>query len=95
MKHFVIATRNPGYPAEAFQPHLAAESRRAIEMYRDGQIREIYSRADGKGAVLVFEAESAAVVEACMRSLPLVEKGMLGFEIYGAGPYRGFLAPLN
>ena len=95
MRFFVVATRSPDQPAEAFQPHLAAESRRATEMYRDGLIREIYSRADGKGAVLVFEAASEAEVAAGMKSLPMVENGLLGFEIHGVGPYRGFLASLG
>lgn len=94
MKVFVVATRKPGFAPGDFQPHFAAESRRAAEMYRDGHIREIYSRADGKGAILIFEAADAEAVRPLMDSLPLVEKGMLTYEIYGAGPYRGFIAGL-
>lgn len=94
MKVFAVATRKPGFGPEDFQPHLAAESRRAAEMYRDGHIREIYSRADGQGAVLVFEAADADAVRALMDTLPLVEKDMLTYEVYGTGAYRGFIAGL-
>jgi len=94
MKFFVIGMRNPKYAPEEFAPHLAVESRRGRQLYADNTLREIHSRTDGKGAVLVFEAVDQAAVEAAMDSLPLVQKGMLDYEIHGVQPYRGFCIDL-
>lgn len=94
MKFFVIAKRDPKYAPEEFAPVLDAEARRARQLYAENILREIHSRTDGKGAVLVLEAADQAAAEAAMKSLPLVQKGMLGYEIYGARPYRGFCVDL-
>lgn len=94
MKFFVIGKRHPKFAPEEFAPHLEAESRRARQLYAENTVREIHSRTDGKGAVLVIEAADQAAAEAAMKSLPLVEKGMLEYEIYGVQPYRGFCIDL-
>jgi hypothetical protein len=94
MKFFVIATRSPDFPAEEFAPLLEGEARRARQLYSEGVFREVNSRTDGKGAVIVLEAADEAAAEEAVKSLPLVEKGMLDYEIYGALPYRGFCIDL-
>ena len=94
MKFFVIAKRRPQFAPEDFAPHLEAESRRARQLYADNTLREIHARTDGRGAVLVLEAADQAAAEAAMKSLPLVEKGMLEYEIFGVQPYRGFCIDL-
>ena len=90
MKFVAVLTRKAEFEAEAFQPHLPAEIDRAKQLYTQGSFREIYSRSDGKGAILVIEASDQSEAEGFVRSLPLVEKQMLEYEIYGAAPYRGF-----
>ena len=94
MKFFVIAKRRPQFAPEEFAPHLEAESRQARQLYADNTLREIHARTDGRGAVLVLEAADQAAAEAAMKSLPLVEKGMLEYEIFGVQPYRGFCIDL-
>jgi hypothetical protein len=94
MKFFVIAKRRPQFAPEEFAPHLEAESRRARQLYADNTLREIHSRTDGRGAILVLEAADQAAADAAMKSLPLVEKGMLEYEIFGTQPYRGFCIDL-
>lgn len=94
MKFFALATRNPDFAPEDFAPHLEAESRRARQLYADGIVRAIHSRSDGKGAILEIEAADEAAADAAMKSLPLVQKGMLGYEIFGVAPYRGFCIDL-
>ena len=90
MKFIAVLTRKAEFEAEAFQPHLPAEVKRAKQLYMEGSFREIYSRSDGKGAILVIEAADQSEAEGFIQSLPLVEKQMLDYEIYGADPYRGF-----
>lgn len=94
MKVFVIASRSEDHKPEDFAPHMEAEARHALELYRDEKIREIYSRADGKGAILVLEADNEEQALGIVAGLPLAQKGMLSFEIYGAKPYRGIVANL-
>jgi hypothetical protein len=94
MKVVVVATRADA-PAEDFAPHMEAESKMALGMFAEDFIREIYSRKDGMGAVLVMEADSEDAVKARLDQLPLVKAGLLTYEIYAVGPYRGIVAAAN
>jgi hypothetical protein len=87
MKIVVIATRKADAKPEAFAPHHDA----ALVMYRDEIVREIYSRTDGKGAILVLECRDEAHALQVLQTLPLARAGLLSFEIYGAKPYRGIV----
>ena len=95
MRFIAIAHRRPEFSPDDFVPHLKAESERALHMLADGKVRDIYSRADGKGAVLMLEAADEAEARSLMDSLPLVQKGMLEVDIYGIAPYRAFIAGLQ
>jgi hypothetical protein len=94
MQFVAVLTRNPSFAPEEFTPHLPAEVRRATELYAAGTVRQILSRTDGRGAILVLEAADEAAASAAIRSLPLVAKDMLSVELYGVGPYRGFITSL-
>jgi len=91
MKVIVIATRKEDAKPEDFAPHLEAEVKHALGMYRDEVVREIYSRADGKGAIVVLECDDIAHAERLMAGLPLAAVGLLSFEFYGTKPYRGIV----
>ncbi len=95
MQFIAVTTRSPDFTPEQFAEHLPAESRRATELYAQGAFRQIYSRADGKGAVIVIEAADEAEAQKALDSLPLVERGMLTGQIYGLAPYRAFVASLS
>jgi hypothetical protein len=60
-------------------------------MYSEDVVREIYSRADGKGAVVVLECNDVAHAEQLMAGLPLAAAGLLTFEFYATKPYRGIV----
>lgn len=92
MKIFVVAHRSEKHSPEDFAPLLEAETRKAFQLMAENVLREIYSRADGKGAVLVLEAESAEEARRRLSELPLAQKGMLRFDVYPVGPYRAFVA---
>jgi hypothetical protein len=95
MKIVVIAHRSAKFKPEDIAPHLAVEARRALQFVAEDFVREIYSRRDGKGAVLVVEADSEATARAKLADLPLAKLGMLDFEFYPVGPYRGIVAAAN
>jgi hypothetical protein len=91
MKVIVIATRKQDAKPEDFEPHLDAEVKHALGMYRDEAVREIYSRGDGKGAIVVLECDDVAHAERLMGGLPLAAAGLLSFEFYATKPYRGIV----
>ena len=95
MKIIAIAHRSTEHPDEAFTPHLEAESRRALELFAAESFREIYSRTDGKGAIIVIEAADEDEAREMLATLPLAKLGMLSFDVYGTKPYRGFVASLG
>jgi len=92
MKVIAIATRNPDYTPEQFAPHLEEESQYALNMFAKEIFREIYSRRDGKGAVIVLEVESEAKAREVLDNLPLAKRGMLSIDLYPVQPYRAFAA---
>lgn len=92
MKIFVIASRSDKHAPEEFAPFLAAETKKAFQLMADNVLREIYTRADGKGAVMILEAASEDEARRRLGELPLAQKGMLNFDFYPVGPYRGIVA---
>lgn len=89
MRFVIIATRSESAPPDAFSPEiLKAESKRAMQLWADDFIRELYSRTDGKGAVLVVEADDEDAAKAKLATLPLMEAGLLSMEVYGIKAYR-------
>ena len=92
MKVVVVATRSEKFTAEDFAPLLPGEAKKALSLLAEDFVREIYSRKDGKGAVLVLEAADEDAARERLAELPLAEAGMLEFEVYPVGPYRGIVA---
>jgi hypothetical protein len=90
MRIIVIARRNAERPAEDFAKHSAAEVKTAFGFVADGILREIYSMADGSGAILICEADSAEAAQAELSKLPFCQNGLLNLEIIPVVGYRGF-----
>jgi muconolactone delta-isomerase len=90
MKILALERDLPGLTAEDFRPHLKAEGRRAWELYEAGVFREIYFRADEELAVLVLECADVAEAHAVLQSLPLVQAGLIAFDVIPLRAYPGF-----
>jgi hypothetical protein len=75
---------------EHYQPHLKAEARRVWELYQTGTIRESYFRADRPNAVLMLECTDVGEAGQILQSLPLVQAGLIAFEIIPLIAYPGF-----
>lgn len=95
MKVIAIASRSESHAPEDFTPHLEAEATQALKLFAGEQFREIYSRTDGKGAIIVLEANDEDHARDILGTLPLAKLGMLNFEIYGTKPYRGLVANVS
>ena len=88
MKIVIVNHRSEDHGPDDFAPLLSAEAEKAFELMEDDFIRELYSRRDGKGAVLIVEAESEEDARARMAELPLVKAGLLRCEYYPVKAFR-------
>lgn len=76
-------------PAD-FAPHLDAETRRVWELTQTGILREIYFRGDRTEAVLILECVHLDEAHEAIASLPLVQAGLIEFELIPLIPYPGY-----
>jgi hypothetical protein len=90
MKILALEREQPGVTAQDVQPHLTAEALQAWKWYRIGVIREWYFRADRHTAVLVLECRDEHEARDILGTLPLVEAGLITFDILPLQPYDGF-----
>ena len=90
MKIIAMEIESEGVRPEQFAPHLKSEARRVWELYQNGTIRELYFRADRSDAVLILECRDITEAKEKLESLPLVQAGLISFEIIPLIPYPGF-----
>ncbi len=90
MKILAMEVETAGVQPEQFSPHLKGEARRVWELYQKGLIRELYFRGDRSEAVLILECADVEAARQTLESLPLVQAGLIRFEIIPLVPYPGF-----
>ncbi len=90
MKYLAFEKEKPGVIDEDFQPYLIAEAERAWDLYTQGIVRELYFRADDHTAVLVLECSESGEACIALDSLPLVQAGLISFELIPLIPYDGY-----
>lgn len=90
MKVLALEQEVTGINPDAYQPHLKAEAQQVWELQQAGILREIYFRQDQSTAVLVLECESGTEAQNVLGSLPLVQAGLITFEIIPLKAYPGF-----
>lgn len=90
MKILAMEIETEGIRPEQYQPHLKAESQRVWELYQSGAIRELYFHADRSEAVLILECADVSEAKQMLASLPLVQAGLITFDVIPLIPYPGF-----
>lgn len=90
MKFIALEIENANATAADFEPHLRNEARHVWELQQQGIIREAYFRAEGHTAVLVLECENLSQAQKLTSSFPLVQQGLIHFDIIPLVPYSGF-----
>src|SRR5512138_402600 len=90
MKILAMEVETQGVHPEQYKPHLKSEARRVWELYQNGTIRELYFRADRSEAVLILECAEVHEAREILASLPLVQAGLITFDIIPLIPYPGF-----
>ncbi len=89
MKFIAIEIEHTGIENRDFQPHLRAEAQRVWELQQKGIIREIYFRRESDNAVLVLECSNTREAKKVLSTLPLVQAGLIEFEVIALRPYPG------
>jgi muconolactone delta-isomerase len=90
MKILAMEKEMQSVSPEAYRPYLKAEARRVWELYQNGILRELYFRADRSEAVLILESADVNEAQQTLASLPLVQAGLITFEVIPLVPYPGF-----
>lgn len=89
MKILALEKEVPGTTANAFTPHLRAEAARVWDLQQSGVLREIYFRQDRPEAVLMLECADAGEAQRVLAALPLVQAGLISFEVIPLKAYPG------
>ncbi len=90
MKIIALEQELPGATGEGFAQHVKAEARRAWELVQAGVFREMYFRQDRPEAVLVLECASLGEAREVLGTLPLVQAGLITFDLIPLRAYPGF-----
>jgi muconolactone delta-isomerase len=90
---FLIVLRRvtEGFAPEQIEALLEPEAQAARGLYTEGFTRQIWSRGDIPGAVLLVEAADVEEVKRRLPELPFFKAGMLAVDVITQlKPYRGF-----
>jgi hypothetical protein len=90
MKFLALEQDIPGIRGEQFSPHLREEAAKIYELYQRGLVREMYFRQNQSEAVLVMECQDSEEAQAALNELPLVQVGLIAFDLIPLKPYPGF-----
>jgi len=80
---------------EQFTPFLKDEAKRVWELNQQGIIRDIWFRADRRDAIVMLECHDVKEAQEYLATLPLVENGLIRFEVIPLAPYTGYARLFN
>lgn len=84
----IVRRRTETYSDEQFAPMLEPEAQAIRTLYAQGVVRNVWSREDALGAVVLLEADSLDRARAIVATFPLVERDMA--EVQMLIPMRGY-----
>ena len=90
MKILALEKEVPGTTDDQLTPLLRCEAERAWELYQGGTICELYFRQDRSESVLVLEYENIDEASDVLHTLPMVNHGLIAFDLIPLVPYPGF-----
>jgi len=90
MKILAKSRMAPGFAPEKVQELRVPEAKHAWELYASGFVREMYMTLDGRGAVLMLEAESVEAAQKQIDELPMVKANLIGFDLTALTPFTPF-----
>ncbi len=90
MKFLAMEIDSPRAEAKPMQAYLLPEAQKVWELHKRDIIRETYFQEEKHLAVLILECQDLAEARSVIRSLPLVETGLIDFDLVPLVPYDGF-----
>jgi hypothetical protein len=82
----VILTAKQGADRQQIMKVMPAEIRATVGLYLDGEIRQWYSKGDGRGVIFVLGVQSVDEAHAIMERLPLSKENLMNYEYIPVGP---------
>jgi hypothetical protein len=82
----VIQTVKAGVTRPQIMSVMPAEIRATVRLYLDGEIRQWYSKADGRSVIFVLGVRSVEQAQAIMDTLPLSKEDLMDHEYVPVGP---------
>ena len=90
MKFLLLEKEAENLTAQHFKPYLEEEAQHVWKLVQEGVIRETYFDAEQHTAVLIIESDSKEKVEALTAMFPMVQAGLIRFEVIPLKPYDGY-----
>ncbi len=90
MKILAMERELPDVQPDQFAQHLKAEALHVWGLYSSGTLREIYFTRDRSEAVLMLECTDEHEAARLLDTLPLVQAGLIRFDVFPLVPYTGF-----
>jgi muconolactone delta-isomerase len=89
MQFLTVSRRveSAGAPGDAL---VRAEVQRALVLYAEGYMRQLWHRSDGPGACVLWEVEDDRQLWEMLKSLPLLQAGMVEVTVIPLRPWAGF-----
>jgi hypothetical protein len=82
----VILTAKNGVDRQQIMKVMPAEIRATVKLYLEGEIRQWYSKGDGRGVILVLDVKTVDEARAIMDTLPLSKENLMQQEYIPVGP---------
>lgn len=92
MQILALSRRRPGTTPERLALLAEAEAARAFELLAAGVLRSAHLCPERPGSVLVLECPSLEEARAVLATLPMVQQGLIEFELARMLPYTGVRA---
>ena len=90
MKILVMPKPIEGVSREEMLRHAPAEIQAVWELYKQGVVREFYTRANEPGrVVLVFESASEEEAREAIATLPFAQLHLIDFDVIPLAPFYG------
>ena len=90
MKMLVLPKPIEGVSREEMLRHAPAEIQAVWELYKQGIVREFYTRANEPGrVVLVFESTSEEAARQAIATLPFAQLHLIDFDVIPLAPFYG------
>jgi hypothetical protein len=90
MKILVLPKSIEGVSREEMLQHAPAEIQAVWELYKQGIVREFYTRADEPNrVVLLVESASVEAARDALATLPFVQLHLIDFDIIPLAPFFG------